>query len=369
MGDLDVYVLGAGASYVHGAPLTDEILWYAITQTGAGKDPRIRQLVTFLKDVFGFQPIVRRKTRPACDYPGLVDVLSVVDMAVDRRESLSQKYDGRRLREIRRALEFAIFKALDHSLSRQSKTGRSSRATSVFVQKIRKHHSAIISLNYDLVIDVALNRRLGPHQYGTTSLPEEAGRLRFVDYGLHFRGTHPVREGSAKFKLLKLHGSLNWLHDPASGDVYFGGLKKIVGGVFDRRGKASHDLRKFFKARPPGLEPIMVTPTHLKDLRNVHVVNLWRQAEQVLRDATSITFIGYSLPGDDLHIKYLFKRALQSRTGRPPRMTVVNHARPANGKKGEKPEVIRTYERFLGSRVEAHLDGFEPWVQNVMNSA
>ena len=32
MKDLEVYVLGAGASYVHGAPLTDEILPYSLTK-------------------------------------------------------------------------------------------------------------------------------------------------------------------------------------------------------------------------------------------------------------------------------------------------------------------------------------------------
>ena len=51
------------------------------------------------------------------DFPGLVDVLSVVDMALDRRENLARRYDQDRLLELRDALEYAIFRALQHSLS------------------------------------------------------------------------------------------------------------------------------------------------------------------------------------------------------------------------------------------------------------
>jgi hypothetical protein len=38
MDPLDVYVLGAGASYVHGAPLTNQILPYALNKSGSKDD-------------------------------------------------------------------------------------------------------------------------------------------------------------------------------------------------------------------------------------------------------------------------------------------------------------------------------------------
>ena len=126
MRSLDVYVLGAGASYDHGAPLTDEILHYALTQAGVAADPRIKLLRRFLKEVFGFVLGRKKKPRPYTEYPELVDVLSIVDMSLDRRQSLSRIYDSEKLREVRKALEFAIFQALRHSLSGSSTTGRRS---------------------------------------------------------------------------------------------------------------------------------------------------------------------------------------------------------------------------------------------------
>jgi hypothetical protein len=52
MDPLDVVVLGAGASYVHGAPLTNQILPYALTKSGSQEDERLGIVRTFLKDIF-----------------------------------------------------------------------------------------------------------------------------------------------------------------------------------------------------------------------------------------------------------------------------------------------------------------------------
>ena len=77
--DLDVYLLGAGASFVHGAPLTNQILPYALTHFPANSS-RLQTVRRFLHDVFAFDP---RAGLGEESYPSLVDVLSVVDMALD----------------------------------------------------------------------------------------------------------------------------------------------------------------------------------------------------------------------------------------------------------------------------------------------
>ena len=48
MEPLNVYVLGAGASYVHGAPLTDEIVPLALTKLPESGDARLDPLREFL---------------------------------------------------------------------------------------------------------------------------------------------------------------------------------------------------------------------------------------------------------------------------------------------------------------------------------
>jgi hypothetical protein len=111
-----VYVLGASASYVHGAPLTDELLPYAFTTSNNRRDARLNLLRDFLNDVFHFA--VPRTARDSGwrRVPSLVDVLSVVDVALDRKENLASRFDFERLRRVRSALEFAIFDALEDSL-------------------------------------------------------------------------------------------------------------------------------------------------------------------------------------------------------------------------------------------------------------
>src|SRR3990170_4488449 len=100
MEPLDIYVLGAGASFVHGAPLTNEILCYALTKTDLKDDPRLRSVRAFLKDIFHFSVT---KNTDWQDCPGLVDVLSIVDMALDRKENLTREYNQERLRKVRQA--------------------------------------------------------------------------------------------------------------------------------------------------------------------------------------------------------------------------------------------------------------------------
>ena len=125
------------------------------------------------------------------------------------------------------------------------------------------------------------------------------------------------------------------------------------------------------RAAQKGWEPILVTPTHLKDLRNYHLAQLWRKAEQALRQAKKITFIGYSMPGDDMHIKYLFKRALRTRKDAPPKIVVVDWIDPAERRrlkrKKEKPAVQLAYERFFGAKGVRFYDiGFEAWANRYL---
>jgi hypothetical protein len=155
---LDVYVFGADASYVHGAPLTNQILPYALTNPESKDDGRLEVVRRFLRDVFHVDPDA--KDVRAEDYPGLVDVLSVVDMALDRRENLARGYAQERLRQVRQALEYAIFRALEHALSYQTRSDRPrSTATKDLVKKLDPAHTVMISFNYDVIVDIALAHR------------------------------------------------------------------------------------------------------------------------------------------------------------------------------------------------------------------
>lgn len=358
-----IYILGAGASYEHGAPLTKQILPYALKH-GNG-DERLQLVRDFLREVFHFE------ATPEADpdtYPSLVDALSVVDLALDRHESLARQYDQERLRKVRQALEYAVFRSLEHSLSYQTKDQRKrSTATLDMVRKLGPEgEAAIISLNYDVIVDIALFRR-SDQQFkfeaaNVERLSEAETGPQGIDYGVEFSNLERVSATVAPpglgFPLYKIHGSFNWLLSKVTGNLYFGGLKKAVGVIYGldldsyyQRGQTP------FEEPVSNLEPILVTPTHLKDLRNPHLAGVWRKAETALRKAERVVFIGYSLPGDDLHIKYLLKRAIETNlSGHPPEIVAVDPSQ----------EVLANFRRFFGGRVTCHPIGFGQYVREEM---
>ena len=67
------------------------------------------------------------------------------------------------------------------------------------------------------------------------------------------------------------------------------------------------------------MESIIVAPTYLKELDNLHLQNIWYNAYIDLNEASEIVFIGYSLPNADFEIKNLLKRAV----GKSVELTVV----------------------------------------------
>lgn len=367
MRELDIYVFGAGASFVHGAPLTNEILPYALTEPDLRDDNRLDPARRFLSEVFHFDAGGPAEPR---DYPGLVDVLSVVDLAMDRRENLARDYDQDRLREVRRSLDYCIFTALEHSLSYRTTARRRSTATKELVEKLDPRTTAIISFNYDVIVDIALSRRHKKFDFRAADAERlaEVSEGLGIDYGVAFSNMPAPEAPREDFRLLKLHGSFNWLWSRVTGNLYFGGLSKAIAVLYDERAERALDLRGYYeRARAPfaeetsDLEPILVTPTHLKDLRNVHLATLWRRAEESLRQARRVTFIGYSLPGDDIHIKYLFKRALETRYwNEAPEIIVVDYA------KGTKVTTVQeNYQRFFGRNVRYYRQGFEHYVREM----
>jgi hypothetical protein len=363
MEPLDIYVLGAGASFVHGAPLTNQILEYAFNETGIQNDPRLEVVKAFLKDIFHFDANLNEGKSE--DYPGLVDVLSVVDMALDRKESLAPGYGIEKLRKVREGLEYAIFRALEHSLSYQNKQRPRSKVTKQLVNKLSAESSVIISLNYDVIIDIALSRRFKANftfEGADAHLLQDTDHLG-IDYGVEFANLEQ-QEDQNLFRLYKLHGSFNWLWSSVTGNIYFGGLSKAIAKLYDDQSERALNLEGYYLSEQKAdLQPILITPTHLKDLRNVHIGILWRKAEEALRRAKRITFIGYSLPGDDLHIKYLFKRAIVTRhEWKKPEITVVDYAEGTN-----VTSVQENYMRFFGKDVIYYRKGFENYVKQMGN--
>jgi hypothetical protein len=152
------------------------------------------------------------------------------------------------------------------------------------VDRIRGERAAIVSFNWDLVLDQQLFEKLGPDSYG---LGDNLG-------------SGPV--------LLKPHGSLNWYEAAEVRTV----VKKNRVEIFHHK-KAEECVEAFLHPREikstagRHYTPLIVPPTYLKDFNRPVFRHLWRRCTDVLSTPKTLVFLGYSLPAADLHAQYIFR--------------------------------------------------------------
>jgi len=349
MGLNTVVLFGAGATRACGGPLTNEILPQAFEPAVRNQIEReyyIDLLDRFLIDNFHLPQ--QQADRTEADYPALVLLLSLVDTAIDRNQPMGPSWTVDLLRQVRRALQYMVFALLEYKLRQFSHNYYTDLLN--LLDPTHSDPPTVISLNYDIIIDNALFVQNG-------CLP---------DYGCDI-ATESYKTQPHVGTLLKIHGSLNWSYCP--------GCDRLDIGVAES-GKTYKMLAELYQVNPledryschgfpcphcaTFVEPILITPTQLKDYRNPHVRKVWTLAERALRDAERAIIVGYSLPDDDLDVIYLLKRGLGQLATRAPRnITVVEKASdPAMQTIGQH-SAGRRYRTIFGPNIDWRTDGFE----------
>lgn len=344
-----VLILGAGATKACEGPLTNDILFEADQAVSAiEREGYLALLDRFLEQVFRLPP---RPSRVKSSYPGLPLLMSLIDAAIDRGQPLSN-YDVAMLREVRAALDYTIFAVLELKL-RGATPPLHKQATDLLFPLAMEPR--LISLNYDIIADNMLAARSD----GT-----------FPDYGCDIQ-TETYRNWGKFGRLLKLHGSLNWLYCPncLRLDVAVSrsgrGFSKALEQLFISEGGDANDLEHRYTCHGSpcnncgtSVRPVMITPTQRKDYRNPHIAQVWYTAEQMLRSATEVVFVGYSMPPDDVEVVYLFKRGLEHLQAR--QITVVEFDK-ANRAIAEH-DVGQRYQSVFGAGIQWHTCGFAGWL-------
>lgn len=346
-----VAVLGAGATKSCGGPLTNEILHDMLKDKSApDTTEKLNRLEGFLTQVFRLPTHANNQ-----DFPGLPLFMSLLDTALERRQSFHTGWDVAQILQIRQAMELGIFELLERKLNQAQTTNHFS-----LIQKLYPppEEPTVISLNYDLLIDTA---------FMSYSEQREDYEGRFPNYRCdiqtEFYKNEPRRFGT----LLKLHGSLNWLHCKTCHRLEIGASEskrflKVLNRLLGSGAQATLDTAYLSKGSPcqvcgSELRPLLVAPSHLKDYRNPHLMQIWYEAERILRQSKRVIFIGYSLPDDDLEVVYLFKRALAHLE--PAQITVVEYDLtnpPLNAH-----EVGRRYRALFGN-IDWHPEGIDNWL-------
>ncbi len=174
-----VAVLGAGFSVAAGLPQASKVSQEFLNVN----DDKTQQVITanlheFWRDVFGYEdggPI-----------PSFEDHFTLLDLAANVGHNIGRCYTPARLRALRRISIHRVFEILDMHY-------QPSAQISTFLERLVRGRSALVSLNWDTVVEAHLSSMERDFSYGIGG--------QFLD------GHAP---GNDAFPLIKLHGSANW---------------------------------------------------------------------------------------------------------------------------------------------------------------
>jgi hypothetical protein len=315
-----VYILGAGFSYGAGVPLQSEILQH-IKDSDPLSTPSVfsdmfaesqGRSISFINRIFEEVP-----------NPRLEDVFTLIDQSIQRR-SYCVGYNWQELEIVRSALLNAIVMLFHTCESRiQSKMQEFYHSVAGYFVEERvnagqkRHPFSIISLNWDCVLENAIYWFLdqcGGNKvdidYCCYTTPLE-GTLR------HTPSINQKAVGLFNTKFIKLHGSVNCVLCPNCNRLYTGLgaprelLEEYIAGKICPRCCRVRSAVGSTALNKPVLEPLIISPTFIKEFNNAHIQMIWHNAYMDLCEAKKVVFIGYSLPEADYHLRTLLKRAIR----------------------------------------------------------
>ncbi len=298
------YLLGAGASYAcpkSGAerpPLTDDVLATAAAK-GLLTSHRYPALWKSLENYLG-----RTLTDPA-DVPCL-NVECFLSVLADQFEALAASLKTKRFhRERSEALQLALYQCSlgETMLLLYELLGAYKEPGECYLrlaQSCSRGDSAILTLNYDRLLEMAFDEQRIPYHY--------AG----------------LRLGPTGTAIVKLHGSVTWLNS-INGRIRIGDARDPLCVVKQRAWSNRFHLEDLVVQPPTSVEelaalpdgpyePALIPPVggHKDYGKVLDYDPIWRAAASVLSSAERLVIIGCSLRDEDLRLSKLVSRHARS---------------------------------------------------------
>lgn len=158
----------------------------------------------------------------------------------------------------------------------------------------------------------------------------------------HSKGISFLGRESDSVAVLKLHGSLNWVSIPEGIALKEPDFVPLVSGKIAR----TPDYRYYDVWNVLDQPPLIIPPVTSKNaLVDPFFRELWDEAFSSIVDASSVAFIGYSIPPDDLQARGLFTISwlTRNRTGSGvERFTLIDPS----------PEVCGRYAAVVGTSID-----------------
>ena len=327
MNNKTVYVLGAGFSLPAGGPTQAALLRKIFQHASTASFDQVRydRVAGFIADDMGI-PTERIAN---CS---LEDIYTPLDRCLSDRLSLRGR-TPMELQTIRDDLDYLISVSIKDSFDAASddKSYVTNFAHYLASQAFRRSKLAsetsaadakqydpfsIISLNWDILLDNALHSAIERQDTDHGIADHDYAPFGVVDYCCYIssieKDDRRIRSGlwtlgckGYNVKLLKIHGSLNWLQCSNCQRLFTAFGEKIA---IDDNQICRHCKKLGVQAI---LRRTLIMPTFLKDLTNFQVQLVWQNASVELLEATEIVFIGYSLPDADFEFRQLLSRMVR----------------------------------------------------------
>ena len=315
-----VYVIGAGFSEGLGYPLMKDILarlWDYVDDTEFKR--RMVRVIRF------YYPNYR-----GMNFPNVEELLSRMAVNEQLLDS-SLQYEGEFTKEDLSNLQHILLLKVSewfHDILKRANPSRTGFGWLYdFRDRVMRERAAIVSFNWDLVLDQLL---LG-HNLNASS------------YGL----SRTLSEGPV---LLKPHGSLNWF-EKNPGRFITDRKRTLI--FYRKRSTRVYAFREFrapVSSTDREYPPLIVPPVYSKDFAKPVFTTLWQNCTNVLSTATRVIFVGYSMPATDLHAQLIMRcsfhnqlkaRLTRARRGSPARPAEVVIIDPI-------PETARRIRTIVG---------------------
>lgn len=360
-----VYILGAGFSVEAGAPTQAAIIHEAFRLHKSNSENFEKAKFEEFTDFIGQQLNISEDMFSNID---LEDIFTPLDRCLAE----SSQFRGislDKIMKVRESVFYVVGRTIQLVLNETRETKdyidhfanyltRESSARAGVEYK-RKDPVSVISTNWDILLDNSIYK----------SLHSDNDYNGVVDYCCYISsrdehddtvvpGLEKLGQGGFNVKLLKLHGSLNWLQCPRCARLYAKFLKKEAMRSFENSTSCRHCDKNFPEERGRHtLSPNLIMPTYLKDLSNPQYRIIWQNAGIEISEADEIVFIGYSLPYADFEMRQLLSRM----TRKSARIHVID--KPSEAKRAE---LMSHWSKFFGKReIKFSFDGAKSFINSL----
>ena len=317
-----VFILGAGASVEAGAPLMNNFLDTAqdLLNRDAfaaypGEEKAVQGIFTLISQLEAIH------SRAPIDLNNIESLFGLIEMG-----NIIKKIGNinpRRLNSYKESLITMITRTIEESMIYGSNGHhfRSHESYASFAAFLKKYEgkgnsSAVLTFNYDLGLDLALEEK-----------------YRKVNYCLK-------KEDQEKpgLKLMKLHGSINWVVNNRNVEIVRG-VRQNSENLF----RISREIRIKYKK---DILPVIVPPTWNKNQYHGQLSNVWNSAANELNKADNLVIIGFSIPETDSFFKYLLGLGLMNGS-RIRQLVVINM--------DDSHEIKTRYQNLFGYGISSRL--------------